>query len=64
MIVPMNFTTTILAQDDESVAVCPALDIASQGDSIAQASENLREAVELFMETADSSEVERRLRAR
>ena len=61
MIVPMNFTTTICAEDDGYVASCPELDIASQGDSIDEASANLREAVELFMETADASEIERRL---
>jgi predicted RNase H-like HicB family nuclease len=30
--------------------------VASQGDSVEQASANLREAVELFLETASASE--------
>ena len=60
----MKFTTTICAEGDGYVALCPELDIASQGDSIDEASANLREAVELFIESADSSEVERRLRTR
>ena len=60
----MNFTTTISAEGDGYVAVCPELDIASQGNSIEQASANLREAVDLFIETADRSEIERRLRER
>jgi predicted RNase H-like HicB family nuclease len=64
MIAPMKFTTTIDAEGDGYVAVCPELDIASQGDSVDEASANLQEAVELFMETADASEVELRLRAR
>jgi predicted RNase H-like HicB family nuclease len=57
----MNVTTTICAEGDGYVASCPELDVASQGVSIEQASANLREAVELFLETADASEVERRL---
>jgi len=61
MIVPMNFTTTICAEGDGYVAACSELDVASQGDSIDEASANLREAVELFLETADATEVERRL---
>lgn len=39
------------------VSLCPELDIASQGDSIEQARANLIEAVELFLEVADPSEV-------
>ena len=62
MISPMDFTTTISAEGDGYVALCPELDVASQGDSIDEASENLREAVELFIEIADPSEIERRLR--
>jgi len=42
------------------VALCPELDIASQGDSIEQARENLREALELFLEVASAEEIERR----
>ncbi|HEX3578071.1 MAG TPA: type II toxin-antitoxin system HicB family antitoxin [Thermoanaerobaculia bacterium] len=60
----MNFTTTISAEGDGYVALCRQLDIASQGDSAEQASANLSEAVELFIEAADTSEVERRLRRR
>ncbi len=44
------------------VALCPELDVASQGDSVEEASANLREAVELFIETADPSEITARLR--
>ena len=43
------------------VALCPELDIASQGDTIEEARENLREAVELFFETASESELQTRL---
>jgi predicted RNase H-like HicB family nuclease len=37
------------------------LDIASQGDSIEQARDNLREALELFFECASREEVKQRL---
>jgi len=43
------------------VALCPELDIASQGDSIEQARDNLREALELFFETASPEEIKNRL---
>lgn len=39
------------------VSLCPELDIASQGDSIEQARENLQEAVELFFECASPGEI-------
>jgi predicted RNase H-like HicB family nuclease len=37
------------------------MDIASQGDSIEQARDNLREALELFFECASPEEVKQRL---
>jgi predicted RNase H-like HicB family nuclease len=43
------------------VALCPELDIASQGDTVEEARRNLTEAVELFLETADEKEVTLRL---
>ena len=56
-----RFTAMIYREDDGYVSLCPELDVASQGDSIEEASANLREAVELFLETADQSEIEGRL---
>ncbi len=54
--------TAIIERENEGyVALCPELDIASQGDSIEQARENLREAVQLFFECASEEEVARRL---
>jgi len=44
-----------------NVSLCPELDIASQGDTIAEARENLREALELFFETASPDEIQSRL---
>ena len=43
------------------VALCPELDIASQGDTVEDSSKNLREALELFFETADPKEIRQRL---
>jgi predicted RNase H-like HicB family nuclease len=48
-------------EDDGYVALCPELDIASQSDTVEEARRNLVEALELFFEVADPSEVERRL---
>ena len=56
-----NFTAAICREDDESVALCPELDVASQGDTLEQARDNLREAVELFLESASESEIAERL---
>lgn len=42
------------------VALCPELDIASQGDTGEDARDNLIEAVELFLATASPSEIEER----
>jgi predicted RNase H-like HicB family nuclease len=54
--------TAILAREgDGYVALCPELDIASQGTTVEEARRNLSEAVELFFETAAASEIERRL---
>jgi predicted RNase H-like HicB family nuclease len=57
-----RFTAMIYRENDGYVSLCPELDVASQGDSVEEASANLREAVELFIESADASEVEGRLR--
>lgn len=56
-----TLTATIWREDDGFVSLCPELDIASQGDTVETARENLREAVELFFEAAESSEIESRL---
>jgi predicted RNase H-like HicB family nuclease len=54
--------TAIIEREGEGfVALCPELDIASQGDTIEEARSNLREALELFYETASKQEIERRL---
>ena len=57
-----TLTAIVNREKDRYVALCPELDIASQGDTIEQARDNLREALELFYETADPSEISDRLR--
>ena len=54
-------TAIIERESDGYVALCPDLDIASQGYTVAEAHENLKEALELFFETTGSGEVARRL---
>lgn len=56
-----QLTAVIEREGDGYVALCPELDIASQGDSVEHARENLKEAVELFLETADPAEIQTRL---
>jgi predicted RNase H-like HicB family nuclease len=56
-----QLTAIIEREDDADVALCPELDIASQGESVEAARANLIEALELFFESASSSEVTRRL---
>jgi predicted RNase H-like HicB family nuclease len=51
-----------LREGNGYVALCPELDIASQGDTIPEARENLREALELFFESASMEEIKDRLR--
>ncbi len=55
-----RMTAVIEREDDGFVALCPELDIASQGASIEEARSNLVEALTLFFEVADELEVSRR----
>ncbi|HJZ44205.1 MAG TPA: type II toxin-antitoxin system HicB family antitoxin [Hyphomicrobiaceae bacterium] len=57
-----QFTAIIEREQEGYVALCPELDVASQGDTIEEARANLREALELFLETASPDEIRRRLR--
>lgn len=56
-----RLTALIEREGDGFVALCPELDIASQGDTVDEARENLREALELFFETASPEEIQERL---
>ena len=55
-----QFTVIVEREDDGYVSLCPELDIASQGDTIEEARDNLREAVELFLECAPPEEIRER----
>ncbi len=57
-----QLTAIIERDEDEFVALCPEVDIASQGSTVNEARENLKEALELFFETASSEEIAERLR--
>ena len=56
-----QFTAIIEREGDGFVSLCPELDIASQGDTVEAAKSNLAEALELFLEAADPSEIQSRL---
>lgn len=56
-----TYTAILEKEGDGFVALCPELDVASQGATVEEATANLREAVELFLECADPEEVARRV---
>jgi len=56
-----TFTAWVHKEGGGWVALCPELDVASQGSTIEEAKANLREAVELFLECADEGEISQRL---
>ncbi len=56
----MQLTAVLEREDDGFVALCPELDVASQGATVEEAKANLKEAVELFLETAPAEELKRR----
>ncbi len=56
-----QLTAIIEGEGNGYVSLCPELDIASQGDTIEESRENLREALELFFETASREEIQERL---
>ncbi len=57
----MKLTAIIEREGDGYVSLCPEVDIASQGGSVEEARDNLREALELFFESASPDEVKQRL---
>ena len=56
-----QLTAIIEREGNGYVALCPDLDIASQGDTVDEARNNLKEALELFFESASPAEVQQRL---
>jgi len=57
-----RLTVIIEREDDGFVALCPEVDVASQGSTIEEARANLVEALTLFFEVADDGEISRRVR--
>jgi len=55
-----SYTALIHKEEDTYVALCPELDVASQGDTIETARTNLQEAIALFLEHAPAEEIQRR----
>ena len=56
--------TAIVEREGEGyVALCPEVDVASQGDTVAEARDNLAEALTLFFETASAGEIDSRMRS-
>ena len=56
-----QFTAIIQKEGRVFVALCPELDVASQGKTVDEARDNLGEAIELLLEAASPSEIKRRL---
>ena len=56
-----QLTAIIEREGDGYVSLCPEVDVASQGTTIDEARTNLIEALELFFETADASEIQSRM---
>ena len=57
-----QMTAIVEREGDGYVALCPQVDVASQGNSVTEARDNLEEALILFFETASAQEIDRRLR--
>lgn len=56
-----RLTAIVEREDDGYVALCPEWDVASQGDTVAEARDNLIEALTLYCETASVGEIDKRL---
>ena len=56
-----QLTAIIEREGTGYISLCPQLDIASQGETIQEARDNLREALELFFEAASPLEIQERL---
>ena len=54
-------TAIIEREGDGYVALCPEVDIASQGETVDEARRNLKEALDLFFQTASYSEIKTRI---
>jgi len=58
-----TFTAILEREGNWICSLCPELDVASQGTSIEEAIQNLKEAVPLFLECASPEEIAERQRS-
>lgn len=56
-----QLTAIIEREGDGYVALCPEVDVASQGATVDEARNNLKEALKLFFETASPAEIQQRV---
>ena len=56
-----QLTAIIEREDNGYVALCPEVDVASQGATVDEARKNLKEALALFFEYASTEEIQKRL---
>ncbi len=57
----MKLSAIIQRENEGYVSLCPELDVASQGDTVEEAKSNLKEALDLFFESAPLKEIQQRL---
>lgn len=57
----MKLSAIIQRENQGYVSLCPELDVASQGDTVEEARNNLKEALDLFFESAPLNEIQQRL---
>lgn len=55
-------TAIVECEGNGYIAFCPEVDVASQGETVTEARENLAEALTLFFGSESVDEIERRLR--
>ena len=58
-----QLTAIVEREGDGYVAICPEVDVASQGDTMTEARDNLAEALTLFFETASADEIDGRMQS-
>ena len=58
-----QLTAIVEREGDGYMALCPEVDVASQGSTVAEARDNLEEGLTLFFDAASAEEVEKRLRS-
>lgn len=53
----VTLTSVVLPEEGGFYAICPELDVASQGDTADEAKANLQEALELYLEGMTEEEI-------